>query len=126
MFLFFSRRRRHTRCALVTGVQTCALPIIAVEDKVRFLPISVMPEVHQKKPQIVQHIDRRKIGAELQTIERNRLAVDHRDVGEVQNALPVTDAPHPPPTFPNPPKLSAQTAPPASQTSNEESEKSPL
>src|SRR3546814_4749379 len=24
---FFSSRRRHTRCALVTGVQTCALPI---------------------------------------------------------------------------------------------------
>src|SRR3546814_1233446 len=30
---FFSSRRRHTRCALVTGVQTCALPIcrVAVE-----------------------------------------------------------------------------------------------
>src|SRR3546814_3137209 len=28
---FFSSRRRHTRCALVTGVQTCALPIC--EDK---------------------------------------------------------------------------------------------
>src|SRR3546814_4794629 len=26
---FFSSRRRHTRCALVTGVQTCALPILA-------------------------------------------------------------------------------------------------
>src|SRR3546814_3024669 len=25
----FSSRRRHTRCALVTGVQTCALPIYA-------------------------------------------------------------------------------------------------
>src|SRR3546814_5635862 len=24
---FFSSRRRHTRCAVVTGVQTCALPI---------------------------------------------------------------------------------------------------
>src|SRR3546814_1568761 len=31
MFLFFfSSRRRHTRCALVTGVQTCALPIYPV------------------------------------------------------------------------------------------------
>src|SRR3546814_10070489 len=28
--LFFSSRRRHTRCALVTGVQTCALPIYIV------------------------------------------------------------------------------------------------
>src|SRR3546814_1532739 len=25
---FFSSRRRHTRCSLVTGVQTCALPIV--------------------------------------------------------------------------------------------------
>src|SRR3546814_2184565 len=29
---FFSSRRRHTRCALVTGVQTCALPISALLD----------------------------------------------------------------------------------------------
>src|SRR3546814_2313241 len=28
IFFFFSSRRRHTRCALVTGVQTCALPIL--------------------------------------------------------------------------------------------------
>src|SRR3546814_6104522 len=30
IFFFFSSRRRHTRCALVTGVQTCALPIYAL------------------------------------------------------------------------------------------------
>src|SRR3546814_9434049 len=29
---FFSSRRRHTRCALVTGVQTCALPIFSRSD----------------------------------------------------------------------------------------------
>src|SRR3546814_4640371 len=29
---FFSSRRRHTRCALVTGVQTCALPIYLLKD----------------------------------------------------------------------------------------------
>src|SRR3546814_5409733 len=28
---FFSSRRRHTRCALVTGVQTCALPIYTLQ-----------------------------------------------------------------------------------------------
>src|SRR3546814_3573035 len=28
MFFFFSNRRRHTRCGLGTGVQTCALPIL--------------------------------------------------------------------------------------------------
>src|SRR3546814_7749918 len=32
-FFFFSSRRRHTRCALVTGVQTCALPISFVADR---------------------------------------------------------------------------------------------
>src|SRR3546814_10525310 len=31
-FFFFSSRRRHTRCALVTGVQTCALPISSGPD----------------------------------------------------------------------------------------------
>src|SRR3546814_13794622 len=31
-FFFFSSRRRHTRCALVTGVQTCALPISSSID----------------------------------------------------------------------------------------------
>src|SRR3546814_7122112 len=31
-FFFFSSRRRHTRCALVTGVQTCALPIYLEVD----------------------------------------------------------------------------------------------
>src|SRR3546814_19471889 len=35
---FFSSRRRHTRCALVTGVQTCALPIsrFALESELNF------------------------------------------------------------------------------------------
>src|SRR3546814_1419337 len=33
VFFFFSSRRRHTRCALVTGVQTCALPISFSQDK---------------------------------------------------------------------------------------------
>src|SRR3546814_8249912 len=33
MVFFFSSRRRHTRCALVTGVQTCALPIWRISDR---------------------------------------------------------------------------------------------
>src|SRR3546814_7158748 len=36
VFFFFSSRRRHTRCALVTGVQTCALPISRPPDTKRF------------------------------------------------------------------------------------------
>src|SRR3546814_8599186 len=36
---FFSSRRRHTRCALVTGVQTCALPILMVKPGMPYLDI---------------------------------------------------------------------------------------
>src|SRR3546814_2595946 len=36
--VFFSSRRRHTRCALVTGVQTCALPISPSRDRPQWLP----------------------------------------------------------------------------------------
>src|SRR3546814_6901299 len=38
-FFFFSSRRRHTICALVTGVQTCALPIytLSFEDALKRL-----------------------------------------------------------------------------------------
>src|SRR3546814_1792999 len=32
-WFFFSSRRRHTRCALVTGVQTCALPILPMDTR---------------------------------------------------------------------------------------------
>src|SRR3546814_11926140 len=35
VFFFFSSRRRHTRCALVTGVQTCALPISNADRRLR-------------------------------------------------------------------------------------------
>src|SRR3546814_6977126 len=33
-YFFFSSRRRHTRCALVTGVQTCALPISSIARRI--------------------------------------------------------------------------------------------
>src|SRR3546814_16457996 len=42
MFFCFSSRRRHTRCALVTGVQTCALPISAPHNMVA--TVAVGPE----------------------------------------------------------------------------------
>src|SRR3546814_5509061 len=41
---FFSSRRRHTRCALVTGVQTCALPILAAD----------VPEAERPKLQVLR------------------------------------------------------------------------
>src|SRR3546814_5594568 len=56
LFFFFSSRRRHTRCALVTGVQTCALPICqalavlvgqdgSVENRVLDLPEGITPSL---------------------------------------------------------------------------------
>src|SRR3546814_49984 len=39
--LFLSSRRRHTRCALVTGVQTCALPIFAMFSAIGLLGVGV-------------------------------------------------------------------------------------
>src|SRR3546814_4727574 len=38
VLFFFSSRRRHTRCALVTGVQTCALPISWIDPPRRTTP----------------------------------------------------------------------------------------
>src|SRR3546814_4429218 len=37
---FYSSRRRHTRCALVTGVQTCALPIYAIRETAKVFGVS--------------------------------------------------------------------------------------
>src|SRR3546814_10079877 len=39
---FFSSRRRHTSCALVTGVQTCALPILLPSRTVFDAPVSIL------------------------------------------------------------------------------------
>src|SRR3546814_1022285 len=41
---FFSSRRRHTRCALVTGVQTCALPILSTSGRSRLGRRGAVPE----------------------------------------------------------------------------------
>src|SRR3546814_10052524 len=46
-FFFFSSRRRHTRCALVTGVQTCALPIYDLRQR-QGLGVRVVNELLDK------------------------------------------------------------------------------
>src|SRR3546814_8318911 len=53
---FVSSRRRHTRCALVTGVQTCALPIS--DDKPAYLR-----RVNQEHEDIYAAIQRQDAGA---------------------------------------------------------------
>src|SRR3546814_9696261 len=47
VWLFCSSRRRHTRCALVTGVQTCALPISNIGD-VRSLILHPASTTHRQ------------------------------------------------------------------------------
>src|SRR3546814_9653925 len=50
LICFFSSRRRHTSCALVTGVQTCALPILpmkvmAPEAEIPLLQLSLRADL---------------------------------------------------------------------------------
>src|SRR3546814_10011299 len=42
----FSSRRRHTRCALVTGVQTCALPIYSTAGPINVWSLLVGFEIY--------------------------------------------------------------------------------
>src|SRR3546814_7914035 len=57
-FLFFSSRRRHTRCALVTGVQTCALPISADDPDGRLQRMAQprrLPRRFRRRPSPCRH-----------------------------------------------------------------------
>src|SRR3546814_12320181 len=47
---FFSSRRRHTRCALVTGVQTCALPIYEADGHPAYLHSERPPRARANPP----------------------------------------------------------------------------
>src|SRR3546814_10610762 len=48
---FFSSRRRHTSCALVTGVQTCALPILyEVEDGLAIVTLNRPDQMNATSP----------------------------------------------------------------------------
>src|SRR3546814_19708193 len=53
---FFSSRRRHTRCALVTGVQTCALPILFASLRPqRYVPIDISADYLRAAVQRLEH-----------------------------------------------------------------------
>src|SRR3546814_4982981 len=62
-FFFFSSRRRHTSCALVTGVQTCALPIFPRGgDRARGGARSARADRHQRPggaDRRCRHVDRK-------------------------------------------------------------------
>src|SRR3546814_17204786 len=74
VFCFFSSGRRHTRCALVTGVQTCALPIelgAAPAQPVAAPTVAASPAaspavVRRKRPNILLIMsDQERGGADL-------------------------------------------------------------
>src|SRR3546814_4679448 len=59
-YFFFSSRRRHTRCALVTGVQTCALPISPLNAILGFSQMmtdpDMRPTIGERYPDYAQNI----------------------------------------------------------------------
>src|SRR3546814_5634892 len=135
---FFSSRRRHTRCALVTGVQTCALPIFDILDRHAQLPTTDMAGLTQLPGGVHRHLDRdgkthphvtARVGEYLRVDAADFVAgVHHRaaplspvaaTVALAEPGVPLagipappTDPPHPPP----PPRVapgSAHASPPA-------------
>src|SRR3546814_10579645 len=86
---FFSSRRRHTRCALVTGVQTCALPICGAILRVNLLmgecdpralegealALCVEPQGHRGAG--AERSEERRVGTECVSTCRSRWAPYH-------------------------------------------------
>src|SRR3546814_9056253 len=64
-FFFFSSRRRHTRCALVTGVQTCALPICSVDNRFAAAIKHLHKDSHSSEPSHTRWTEKRGAGHPL-------------------------------------------------------------
>src|SRR3546814_2797117 len=71
---FFSSRRRHTRCALVTGVQTCALPIcmLAAESIAAAIADG---KAHSEVPEYEANLRGSWIASELKLVQNAQPAV---------------------------------------------------
>src|SRR3546814_8216122 len=93
---FFSSRRRHTRCALLTGVQTCALPICQIVRLPAVIGIEETDHVrlHQSNPALerrqlsairpAEQADARVAGIALAQQRRRSIGgaiIDHNDLG---------------------------------------------
>src|SRR3546814_6971930 len=80
-WFFFASRRRHTRCALVTGVQTCALPIFkGGRQSLREVPHHRLTG-HDRAAEVSRrHIPRseeRRVGKECVSTCRSRWSPTH-------------------------------------------------
>src|SRR3546814_3539174 len=77
---FFSSRRRHTRCALVTGVQKCALPILEIHPHdagERNIKDGELISIRSRKGEIALHAkisrsEERRVGKECVSTCRSR------------------------------------------------------
>src|SRR3546814_9320933 len=67
-FFFFSSRRRHTRCALVTGVQTCALPISMGADAERLWLCDTHGVLHSERADLNRWTQRFARATEARTL----------------------------------------------------------
>src|SRR3546814_8936618 len=81
---FFSSRRRHTRCALVTGVQTCALPIL---PSIITPTITILNEMHEAAEEgdtskLRQLIGEQKRDPNYQRSKDGRTRSEERRVGK--------------------------------------------
>src|SRR3546814_2884504 len=92
-FFFFSSRRRHTRCALVTGVQTCALPIsiegVGTVGKLHPLQVAFLTEdafqcgyctpgqICSALGMLAERSEERRVGKECVSTCRSRWSPDH-------------------------------------------------
>src|SRR3546814_7047557 len=77
---FFSSRRRHTRCALVTGVQTCALPISVVVLPAPLGPsrAKIVPSATSRSmPSSTTRSEERRVGKECVSTCRSRWSPYH-------------------------------------------------
>src|SRR3546814_5775270 len=79
IYFFISSRRRHTICALVTGVQTCALPIFEPSD-----PEAQLTEAEAGVQQAIAQAEQakarseeRRVGKESVSTCRSRWVPDH-------------------------------------------------
>src|SRR3546814_7269748 len=84
VLFFVSSRRRHTRCALVTGVQTCALPIFQVEAYGANMPLNQVGSIAVPEPRMVtvQVWDRGMVGAVERAIRESGLGLNPASDGQ--------------------------------------------